>query len=135
MCLPNSLKQASDRLHSEAVGAQSLLTLLVSRLNAETYAEASDFCEQLKEHAAQAQAVYLAATEPATTEQKQGIISLSNHPLFTRTEKTEMQHGLAQLTQQQATDRHRVYRKILESRYPTQYAVVASAEILAKQAA
>jgi polyhydroxyalkanoate synthesis regulator phasin len=127
MCLPNPLKRAFDHASCTAEGAQRLLTLLVPRLNAETYTEARAFCDELEAEAKKAQAAYLAGTEPATTEQKQNIISLSNHPLITRTEKTEMQHGLNQLTQQQATDRHAVYLKIIQSRNSTQYAVVAEA--------
>jgi hypothetical protein len=135
MCLPNPLKQAADRAASEALGAQRLLTLLVPRLNSETYAEALGFCEQLKQEADAAQVAYTTGDEPATREQKEELIRLSNHQFATRTEKSEIQYGLHQLTQQQATDRLRVYNKIMDSRYPTKYAVVGSAQVVKPLAA
>lgn len=65
--------------------------------------------------------------KPMTMEQKQELIRLANHQYITRVEKTEILVDLNRLNYMQAAARLTAYGLVVESRYPTQYAVVAAA--------
>jgi hypothetical protein len=66
----------------------------------------------------------------ATDEQKRELISLGNHPLTSRPEKTRLLLKLPHLTEATAAVILKEHRALLEGRHKTQYSVVASAEFV-----
>jgi hypothetical protein len=66
----------------------------------------------------------------ATTEQKEELIRLANHPLVARQEKSALLLGMIKLNESEAAQKITDFRQELLRRKDTQYAVLGSAEFV-----